>query len=156
MKGHVSAEMGHWVHVLPPVDITGGKTGDVFSMEGYAHASIAVLIGASAAAFTAILVKECTSFASAGATAIAFNYYAEETAAGDTLAARAAATTSGITPSANDNIMYIIELDASELSDGSYFVEVSVTNGTNSVIAAIVAHLTGTRYAGGITPTAIA
>jgi hypothetical protein len=156
MKGFNIAEMGHVVNILPPIDITGGATGDVFSMENYGHATIIVQIGVSAAAFTKILVNECTSLAAAGATAIAFNYYAETTAAGDTLSALTAATSAGVTPSANDTIFYVIELDASELSDGSNFVQLQLTNGTNSVIASAVAILSGSRYAGTLSPTAIA
>jgi hypothetical protein len=156
MKGYNIAEMGHVVNILPPIDITGGTTGDVFSMENYGHATIIVQVGVSAAAFTKILVNECTDFSGTGATAIAFNYYAEETAAGDTLSARSAATTAGVTPSANDTIFYVIELDASELSDGYNFVQLQLTNGTNSVIASAVAVLSGSRYAGTLSPTAIA
>lgn len=156
MKGIVLAEVGHFVNVLPPIDISGGKTGDVFSMENYHHATIVVQIGVSAAAFTKILVNECTSFAGAGATAIPFNVYKEETAAGDTLGARTAVTAAGLTPSANDTIMYVIELDAAELSTDSHFVQLQLTNGTNSVIASALAILTGARYAEDQSPTAIA
>lgn len=156
MQGITIAEQGHIVNILPPVDITGGATGDVFSMENYGHATIIVQVGVSAAAFTKILVNECTSFAAAGATAIAFDYYAEETAAGDTLTARTAATAAGVTPSANDTIFYVIELDASQLSDGYNFVQLQLTNGTNSVIASAVAILSGSRYAGTLSATAIA
>lgn len=156
MKGYNIAEMGHVVNILPPIDITGGTTGDVFSMENYGHATIIVQVGVSAAAFTKILVNECTALDGTGATAIAFNYYAEETAAGDTLSTRTAATTAGVTPSANDTIFYIIELDASELSDGSNFVQLQLTNGTNSVIASAVAVLSGSRYGGTQSVTAIA
>jgi len=150
------AEEGHVVNILPPVDITGGKTGDIFSMENYDHVTIIVQVGVSAAAFTKIIVNECTDFAGTGATAIAFNVYKEETAAGDTLGARTAVTSSGVTPSANDNIFYVIELDASELSDGSNFVQLSLTNGANSVIASAVAILTRSRYAQDQSATAIA
>lgn len=156
MKGFNCAEMGHVVNIIPPVDITGGKTGDVFSMAEWAHASIIVQIGVSTAAFTKILLYECTSLAAAGAAAIAFNYYAEETAAGDTLAARAAALAAGVTPNAADNIMYVIELDASELTDLYHFVQLSLTNTTNSVIASAVAILSGGRNAMDANVTAIA
>jgi len=156
MRGFNVAEQGHVVNVLPPVDITGGKSGDVFTMEAHAHASIIVQIGVSAAAFTKILLNECTSFAAAGATAIAFNVYKEETAAGDTLGARTAVAATGLTPSANDNIMYVIELDADELSPGYEFVQVQLTNGTNSVLASVVAILSGARYGQDQSATAIA
>ena len=156
MPGFNIAEMGHIVNILPPVDITGGVTGDVFSMANHSHATIIVQVGVSAAAFTKIIVNECTDFAATGVTAIAYSVYKEETAAGDTLGARTAVLAAGLTPSANDNIFYVIELDAAELSDGYNFVQLSLTNGVNSVIASAVAILSGARYAGTESSTAIA
>jgi len=156
MRGFNIVEHGHIVNILPPIDISGGKTSDTFSMAKYARAQIIIQIGVSAAAFTSIVVNECTAAAGTGATAIAFDYYAEETAAGDTLAARAAATTSGITPNAADNIMYVIDLEASQLSDTYHWVQVVLANGTNSVIASAVAILSGARYAEDASPTVIA
>ena len=155
-QGFNIAEMGHVVNILPPIDITGGVTGDVFSMENYAHATIIIQIGVSAGAFTKIILNECTDFAAAGATAIAHAIYKEETPAGDTLGARVAALAAGTTPDAADTIMYVIELDARELSDASQFVQLSLTNGVNSVIASAVAILSGSRYGGDQSPTAIA
>lgn len=156
MQGITIAEQGHFVNALPPQDISGGVTADVFSMENYGHASIIVAIGTSAAAFTKIIVNECTDFAGSNATAIAFNYYEETTAAGDTLSAKNSATTAGVTPSANDSIFYVIELDARELSDGYGFVQVQLTNGTNSVIASVGVVLSGSRYGNPESATAIA
>ena len=157
MQGFNVAEMGHVVNVIPPVDITGGKKGDIFSMENYAHATIIIQIGVSAAAATKILVNECTDFSGSDRTAIAHAIYKEETAAGDTLGARVAAAAAGETPSDNDTIFYVIELDARELSDGSQFVEVEITNASaNSVIASAVAILSGSRYGGDQSATAIA
>lgn len=156
MKGLTLAEEAHIVNILPPVDITGGKDSDVFSMANHAHATIIVQVGVSAAAFTKILVKECDDFTPSNSTAIAFDYYAETTAAGDTLAARASATTAGVTPSATDNIFYVIEVDASELSAGYPNLMLSLTNGTNSVLASALAILSGSRYAEESSATAIA
>lgn len=147
MKGIVMAEELHIVNILPAIDITGGVTADIFTMANHAHATIILTIGVSAAAFTKILINECTDFAGTGATAIPFAIYKEETAAGDTLGPRVAEVAAGTTPSANDTIMYCIELDASELSDASQFVELELTNGANSVIAAAIAILSGPRYA---------
>ena len=155
MKGINLAEGGKIINVLPPIDISAGKKGDIFSMANYHHATIVVQIGVSAAAFTKIILNECTDFAGAGATAIPFSVYKEETAAGDTLGARTAVLAAGVTPSANDTIMYVIELDAAELSDGSHFVELSLTNTTNSVLASALAILTGARYGEDQSATAI-
>lgn len=157
MRRFYAAQEGHIVNVLPPIDITGGATGDRFKMTNYSHATIIVQIGVSAAAPTKIIVKECTAATSGTATAIAFDYYAEETAAGDTLGAKQTAAATGITPSANNTIFYVIELDARDLSDGYPWVEVSITNASgNSVIASIVAILSGARYSNDQNATAIA
>ena len=155
MKGFVLAEEGHVVQAIAPIDITGGKTGQAFSMKKYQHASILVLIGVSAAAFTKIIVNQCTDAAGDGATAIPFSIYKAETAAGDVLGARTAVTSAGYTPSANDGIFYVIELDANELADGSPYVQVQLTNGANSVIGSCVAILSGARFAETQSPTEI-
>jgi hypothetical protein len=156
-KGINIAEECHVVNILPPIDITGGVYGDVFNMENYAHATIIVQVGVSAAAFTKIILNECVDLTGHSGTAVAIEHsiYKEETAAGDTLGARTAVLAAGTTPSANDNIMYVLELDAAELADGYNFVELEITNGANSVIASAIAILSGARYAGDQSSSAI-
>jgi hypothetical protein len=160
MKGLVVAEQGHVVQVLAPVDITGGKVCQAFKMAKYQHATIIVEIGVSAAAFTKIIVSAGTATAAvgtpvAGATAIPFAIYKQETAgeANDVLGARTAVAAAGYTPSANDGIFYVIEIDGNELPDGSPYVQLSLTNGSNSVIASAIAILTGARFAETQSPT---
>jgi hypothetical protein len=150
MKGFVIAEQGSIVQAVAPVDITGGANGQCFSMKKHEHASILVLVGVSAAAFTKIILNACTAADGSNPTAIPFNIYKQETAGAshDLLGARTAVAAAGYTPSANDGIFYVIELDASELPDGSPFVQVQLTNGSNSVIAAVAAVLSGSRYQG--------
>lgn len=157
MKGIVLAEQGHFVNIIPPVDITGGKLGDRFSMKNHGHASIFVSIGVSAAAFTKIIVN-AHAVASGGSSgeAIPFRLAKEEASLGDTLSAFEDVDAAGYTPSANDNIFYVIELDASALPEGKPWVELSLTNTSNSVIASAVAVLTGSRYQGSENATAIA
>ena len=156
MKGNVLAEEGHIVNILPPVDITGGAAGDRFKMSKFGHATIIVQVGVSAAAFTKILLNSCSAATSGTVTAIPFRLAKEETANGDTLSAFEDVTAAGYTPHANNGIFYVIEVDASELIDGQPWVELSLTNGTNSVIASAVAVLTGARYQGSANATAIA
>lgn len=156
MKGFPIAEAAHIVNILPPVDITGGVTGDIFSMKGHSHATIIIQVGVSASAFTKILVNECSDFSGTGATAIPFRLYAEETANGDTLGEAEEVESTGKTPSANNDIMYVIELDAADLSADKPYVQLQLTNGTNSVIASAVAILSGARYGGPQSATAIA
>lgn len=155
MKGITISEMAHVVNILPPQSITDAVTSDVFSLKDYAHASIVVTAGATNADAGNITVEECDNVTPSNDTAIAFDYYAEETAAGDTLGARTAATTAGIDVSANDNITYIIEIDASQLTDGFPCLELKWSAPGGATLVSAVAVLTGARYAGAETPTAI-
>lgn len=155
MKGFVAAEQGHIVQMLAPVDITGGAKSQAFSMKNYQHASIFILVGVSAAAWTSIVVKAGSATAAVGAdvanaTAIAFREYKQTTAgeANDVLdAGTNLASTGDTAPSANNGIFYVIELDANELPDGKPYVQVVLANTTNSVIASVVAVLSGARFA---------
>lgn len=142
----VIPEQGHIVNILPPADINGGAvTGDVFSLANYAHADIILTLGVTGAAST-VLLKECTSAAAAGATAIGFSYYAETTDAGDTLGARTTVANTGFATSTNDNITYCISVDADELSDGSPWLELHLSDPTVATVVSAVAVLSGTRY----------
>ena len=154
-QGFVMSEVGHIVNLIPPVDITGGATGDRFSMENWTHASIIVQVGVSAAAFTKIILRECDAASGGNAVDIAFTLYAEETALGDTLGAKEDVAATGRTPSANNTIFYVIELDARHLADGFHWVELALTNGSNSVIGSAVAVLSGGRFANALSETVL-
>lgn len=146
MQGITLAQQGHFVNVIPPIDGSGGVTGDRFKMTLDGHVTLVVQVGVSAAAPT-ITLKECTAATGGTATAIAFDYFAETTALGDTLGALTAATSAGVTASTNDNIFYVIELDARELSDGSPWLELTVNPGSgNSCLISALAILTGSRF----------
>lgn len=144
-KGLYSVQDGHWVPLLYPVDETGGKTLKPFSMAMYAHASIVLLIGVSAAAPGAITVNACTDAAGDNPTALAFNLFKGETTNVDTLGARTAVAAAGYTPPATDSIFYVIEIDADQLPQGSPYVQVVEADTTNSVISSAVAYLSGGR-----------
>lgn len=154
-KGFVLAEEGHVVLATAPIDITAGGTSDVWSMGDYAHASIIVSLGVTGAAST-ITVEECDNFTPSTHPAIAFSYYAETTAGGDTLGARTAATTSGFATSTNDGVFYVIEVDASQLSDGFPNMRLSFSAPSSTTLASITVILSGSRYAEEQSATAIA
>lgn len=166
MNGFSISEAGHVVNILPPVDVTGGKTAQAFNMALYKHASIIIQIGVSAAAFTKILLNLCSDAAGDNPVAIPFNIYKQETAGAvnDVLSAITAVTAAGYTPSAADGIFYVIEIDANELeaaiagalsgSLGQYsYLQLQFTNGANSVIASAVAVLSGSRFAEAQSPS---
>jgi len=156
MGGFNVSQQGHVVNILPPVDINGGKTSDYFSLKDYSHASIILTIGVNGGAASGITVEESDDNAGSSATAIAFKYAAEETAAGDTLAALADATSTGFNTHASaSSITYVIEIDDTQLSDGFPYLTLKASNPGASVIGSAVAVLSGSRYAGATTPTAI-
>lgn len=150
------AEEGHVVNIIAPIDINGaGASSDVFSMEGYSHATIILQLGVTGAAST-VTLKECDNFTPTTATAIAFSYYSETTAAGDTLSGKTAATTAGFATSTNDGVMYVIEVDAADLTDGYPNLQLCLTDPSAATLASAVAVLSGARYAESTSGTAIA
>lgn len=155
-KRLVIAEEAHVVNILPPQDVQAGVSSDVFSLKNYSHATIIVTCGTTDADAGNITIEECDDFTPTTDTAIVFSYYKEETADGDTLSERTAATVSGIDVSANNNTIYVIEIDAEELSEGypNLILKWSACGGATT--ASAVAILTGARYAGEESATAIA
>ena len=154
-KGITIAEECHIVNALPPLDIdVSAQTTDWLHLKNHSHVTFIIQMGVTGAT-CAITVEEASDASGTGNTAIAFNYYAEETAAGDTLTARTAATASGITSSGNNSIMYVIEIDASQLSDGKPWVAVQFADPGAATFASCVAILSGSRFGAGITATAI-
>lgn len=155
MKTNIAEEM-HVVNILPPQSITDAVVSGVFSMKNHQHATIIVTAGSTNANAGNITIEECDNFTPTNDTAIGFTYYKEETDAGDTLSEKQTATTAGIDVSGNDNIMYVIEIDAAELTDGypNLILKWSAPGGATLVSA--VAVLSGARYSGSENATAIA
>lgn len=157
MKGINIAEFFHVVNILPPVDANdAAANSDVFSMKNFAHATIIVQCGVSAGAVPTITIEECDDFTPSNSTAIAFKAYKEETAAGDTLGARTAVASTGLAMGTDNGIMYVIEIDAAELSAGYENLRVCFTDPGASALISAVAILSGPRYAGDQSATAIA
>jgi hypothetical protein len=151
MSGFVLAEQGKPVAGLAPVDIGGAaKTSDYFSMENYSHASIIVYCGIITNAAT-ITVEESDDNAGSDTTAIAFKYYKiTEGVTGD----RTAATNAGFSTGTDDGSMFVIEIDAADLSDGYPYLVVK-TNDAGANLIAIVPILSGSRYAQAAPPEAL-
>ena len=160
MKGINIAEQLHVVNILPPIDVdtaSGLAHSEIFSMKDYAHVSIFVQIGVGPADGGNITVEECDDFTPANDTPIDFYYYAEATALGDTLGARTLAeAATGIDVSANDNIFYVIEIDAAQLSEGYPNLCIKWSNPGGSLIASALAILSGAKYSQDQSPTEIA
>jgi hypothetical protein len=160
MQGWNLAEGAHIVQVLPPVSISGGKTGQRFHMKNAAHVSILVMIGAMGAAVpTAMLVKVCKDVNGTGATAIPFRYYKSKSngQSVDQTSPPIVATSAGITAFDNaPNQFYLLEIDTQEsLSTGDAstgtdypYIEWSITDSGNVTIVGVAAILSGQRFQG--------
>lgn len=154
--GMVLAQEAHIINILSPQDVSAGVSSDVFSLKNYSHATIIVTAGSTNADAGNVTIEECDDFVPTTDTAITFDYYKEETAGGDTLSGKQSATTAGIDVSGNDNITYVIEIDASQLSDGfpNLYLKWSACGG--ATLGSAIAILTGPRYGGDQNATAIA
>lgn len=144
-----TAQDGHVVNVLPPVDISNGKTGQPFHMKRHDHASIILQVGVAAGAFTKILVNACSDAAGNNPTPIAFDLFTQETAGAeyDVLGGRTEVPVGGYAPANHSGIFYVIELQGAQLPAGKPYVELQLTNTVQSVIASAVAILSASRYA---------
>lgn len=151
------AEEGHVVNIIPPFGSAAAtKDSDIFSMKNYSHATIILLVGTQAGSFTAKLY-ECDNFDPSNATAIATRVYKEETADGDTLGAKVDVTAAdGVATATANDIMYVFEIDASELTDGYPCLQLKLSGLDNTTYVAAVAILSGARYASSESATAIA
>lgn len=150
------AEECHIVNILPPQSIAGAVNSDVFSMRDASHVSIIVTCGATDADAGNVTIEECDDFVPTNTTAIAFAAYSEETAAGDTLGSRTAKTTAGIDVSANNDITYVIEIDAEELTEGRPCLRLAWSAPGGATLVSAIAVLSGLAHKGDQTRTQIA
>jgi hypothetical protein len=176
MQGMNIAEGCHVAQLLPPQNITGQSSAapinPAFSMKGYKHATILILLGAEASQLaTTLLVYLCSSAAGAGATAIPFNCYFQSSggAGNDVLSSIQNVAASGLVLSAANapaNGLIVIEIDANELQSGAVggvlagslgvdaYVGIGLGSAAANNFAAVVAILSGGRNAFAGTPTA--
>ncbi|MFZ3132769.1 MAG: hypothetical protein WA125_17110 [Desulfosporosinus sp.] len=156
-KGINFAEELHVVNIIPPFGSDAAtKNSDVFTLKGHAHATIILTVGTQGGSFTAKLY-ECDNFTPSTATAIATRVYKEETALGDTLGAAVAVTAAdGVATAVANNIMYVFEVNADELTEGYPCLQLRLSDLDNTTYVSAVAILSGSRYASDQSASAIA
>ncbi len=151
-KGFNVAINGHVATMLFPA--SAQTAGSYVNMENYAKCNIIVMNGAEITAGT-ITVKRAEDSSGTGASAINVSYYLEATSGGDTFAARVTSTSS-LTWSSGNNKTICIDVDASELTTSSEWINVNIDSGnTVSGPVCAVAILTGPRYSGEQSPTVL-
>ena len=158
MKGFNIAEEAHVVAGLYPIAVSGLTTMDAVNMEGYSHFTAIITTGAANGADITVTAYNASDASATSAAVIPFSYYQETTASTDVLGARVLNSTTALTfdNSATANLMAVIEIDASELTDGLNWVNLTLSGGVSTTPFSIVYILSGARYAGPESPTVIA
>jgi hypothetical protein len=146
-KGFNAAEEGKVMQILTPADLggTSTRTSLYINMEGYEKCQIILNVGASAGTATAILY-ESDNGSGNSVTAIAANYYTESTTSGDTLGARTALATTGLTIAATAGTYYVIDVDSSQLTEGYPYLNLRLSALDSTTVTCATAILSGARY----------
>jgi hypothetical protein len=108
------------------------------------HATVIIQTGTVTSSCTFILYESDDSSGTTKA-ALAANYKYTATAASDTFSAMAAFPVAGATTGTTNNLTFVIELDASALTDGKPYAAINFSS-TAAIQISAVAVLTGLRY----------
>jgi len=151
------AEEGHVSFGSYPIAATGVTTLDAINMEGYSHLSAIIGFGATNGTDITVTAYEATDNAATGADLLAFSYYQETTASTDVLGARVLNSTTALAfdNSATSNIFAVIEIDASQLSDGHNWVNLTLSSNSDTTPFTVVYIQSGARYSGPESPTVL-
>ena len=154
------AETCHFINLIPPLSDSNGEVTSAWSMEQWDHVTIIVQFGATDADAGTITVQKCTDVAAGTTVDFAFQYYAEETDAGDVLDATptrvTAATGIDCAPAGVNNIMYVIEIDACELGQAYPCLRMTYTTPNGATLISALAILSGGRDTRPASPTVLA
>lgn len=146
------------VPVIEPEDHAAGVDGDSVSLENYDHVAFVFLFGE----LTGDAVLTINSGATAGTktTAETFNYRATsadlKVADGDKLGDESTSSGLTLTAATYEDRMLVVELDASEVTDGQEWITPSVSSAASEEFVSCFAILGKPRYAQNVPPTAIA
>lgn len=149
----------HVVNALPAVAdlddlFNGNATTDVISLANYDKATFILQKGAGATGSAVITMESCDTAVPGTATAIPFAYRA--CTSGDTFGDIGTAVAAGYTTTVGADQVYMFEVNSSELSGTDKYVRLVATESANSPVSAcITCVLSGPRYTGAGTPTAI-
>jgi len=155
MKGFNIPEEAHIVCLVTPHELNGGAhRTDIINMKNYSHVDFIIVTGAGGTAATVTVEKDPETTAGSEV-AIPFKYYAELTQDGDVLDRATDADAAGFATAATIDIMYVISVDAAELGEGYNGINLYFTNPGASLFAAVIAVLSGARYAEESSPTAL-
>lgn len=145
------------VPILEAEDHNAGADGDSVCMENYGHATFIIIFGE----LTGNAVLKIYEGATAGTktTAKTFSYRATsvdlKSALADALGTEATSAALTLTAATYEDRMIVVEIDASELTDGYPWITPEISSAASEEFAAIIAVLSLPRYAEDVPPTAI-
>jgi len=146
------------VPIIEPEDHqASGVDGDSVKMEKYGHLTLIFLFGEMGG--TPVLKVYEGATAGAKTTALTFSY--RYTSAdlknddADVLGSEATSAALDLTHSTFEDRMLVVEIDASELTDGYPWVTPEVSDDGTEVLVSCVAIMSKPRYAEDVMPTAI-
>lgn len=154
-KGITITEECHIVPLVGPVDLEGpdGFT-EYVHMGDYAHATFVVMGGVIANEITVTLAA-CDDDQGGNPVALDFKFAHERTGSSDVFSALAwVGGTGGVATGTVDGSTHVVEIDASQLPAGKPWIRISGSDPSGSHFASVVAILSGSRYAGTVTPSA--
>ena len=151
------AEECHVAIGLYPISAHGLTTLDAINMEGYSHLSAILVTGATNGAAITVTAYEATNNAAGSAALIPFRYYLETTASTDVLAAAVLNSTTALafTNDSVSNQFAVVEIEASDLSDDSNWVNLTLSGAVTTTPMCVVYVLSGSRYAAPESPTVL-
>jgi len=161
------AQQGKVINLLPAKDISSSAHAATYvAMNKFGHATFIVQMGATGAIGSSknISFTEAVNTSGSSSAALPVNSYwtnsaalASASIANDTYvktAVGSSAATVALTASTN-NVTYVFEIEASELSSGKDCVGVAVAATSAAAICGVAAILTGARYKQASPPSAL-
>ncbi len=160
MNAQYLSEQLHVVQALAPKDdlYEGSPQTDFISLKSYKSLMFVLEHGVGTTGTVVITVQNATDAAGTSPTDIPFRYRrVAATGTSDVPGALTEASATGFTTTAGSNQVYLIEVLAEELDEAKPFVAMTLTEGTDAVVAASVLAILGApRFPGSTMLTAIA
>lgn len=150
------AETCHFVNLMPPQSYTEAQVLPVFDLEGYSHVTIIIQLGATDADAGNFTLEQCNALSPTVHPDLTFRYYSEETASGDVLDPQTSASSIDLAPAGVNDIMYVVEVDASELTSGYHHLRANLSVPNGAQLGSVLAILSGARDARAASPTVLA
>ena len=140
----------------PAADLFAGANvrSDIVNLSAYAQVTFVIHKGVGATGTSTVIVNSVDDVSGTTRTAIAFRY--KTVTSGDTDSTLQTATASGFTTTAGSSQLYLVTVDATELSGSDKYCELEMDESADDpVLGSVLAILSSPSYASDQLPTAI-